>query len=78
MAVSGEDGTDYSQFCRFASQLTKIAVQIHAKLTVAVTSQSVNADKLYPFLHRLGSVAMLCVSVVLHLSRPVEVGGDRG
>lgn len=34
--------------------------------------------KLYPFLHRLGSVAMLCVSVVLHLSRPVEVGGDRG
>lgn len=43
-----------------------------------MTSQSVSVEKLYPFLHRLGSVAMLCVSVVLHLSRPVEVGGDRG
>lgn len=43
------------------------------------SDKSVNKwGKLYPFLHRLGLVAMLCVPVVLHLSRPVEVGGDRG
>lgn len=51
-------------------------MQIHAKLTVVVKSLERCEGDSNPFLHRLGFVAMLCLCMVLHLSRPVEFGGD--